>query len=393
MEKTRRLIGELNKDQFEDFSINAMAKVQGYEGIRSGLNYNSKTTKGTPDAYVELPNGNYVAFQFTSTKIGNIKSKLKKDINALSSEKCHFRDKIEKVVFCFACNMNSDIEVFKKLIAVQGWEYDFYPLDRLADLCIKDPDLMALLPNKEIALAEIEPLYDCGERIKEIREDIGLSESEFKELLHFFSVKEFVLIEKQEKEAPVSLLHKIAETTGAGLEWLKHGNEPKYPSSMVNSSYDRETLPNELEGKKIECAYYCLEPKDMRLALIIKFSEYRWKTIFFSFNLNFWEWIDDHSHIPLVLDLIRYSYNTLKRQNSYKWGRIITREVYRTLQSENIFLADMIGKIPHKQNENYWIEDLFEYQDLSGGRDEAYKDWYGDWFLKLHGYLVKYQKQ
>lgn len=88
---------------------------------------------------------------------------------------------------------------------------------------------------KSYANKELEIHFDCGSRVKEIRNDLGLSVAEFIELISFPSERNWNEIEKGKKELGVSYLEQIHQITGASIDWLKYGKLKQSISNIINS--------------------------------------------------------------------------------------------------------------------------------------------------------------
>lgn len=216
-ENIRVAIGQLSPQSFEDFCQKLMPLVSSeYESLNSNRGVLGKTTKGTPDAYVRDTNGYYIAFQFTTQQTG-VKEKVIADINVLNSGKCHFSNKIRKVVICVAANMSSEVELCHKSATKHGWESDIYTLDTLVRISKRHPTfcyevLGVYIPElSDSGMAE--RFYLCGSRVQELRAERRLLPSQFIELIDYYSEKSWIGIESNLEECPLSMVNKIVELT------------------------------------------------------------------------------------------------------------------------------------------------------------------------------------
>ena len=66
-----------------------------------------------------------------------------------------------------------------------------------------------------------------GERLREIRIELGLSSSEFVEAIGFSSEQKYLKKEDNLEDRTTSEIFRIQEVTGVSSEWLKHGTQPK----------------------------------------------------------------------------------------------------------------------------------------------------------------------
>ena len=107
IEKIQQAILRLNGGQFQEIMDQYLYKKYKFSnitclGTKAGT---SKTTKGTPDTYVELDNGKYILIMYGAVE-NQAFSKLKDDIaDAYSIDKTHIdENKIEKVICCHTSN-------------------------------------------------------------------------------------------------------------------------------------------------------------------------------------------------------------------------------------------------------------------------------------------------
>ena len=93
-----------------------------------------KTTKGTPDTLLLLPNGKYVFLEYTTNITKGI-SKVKEDIiKCLDTVKTGIPvEKIEEIIICVNFKLDtSEIEDVNNLLSKTGIRLDIYTLDRMA---------------------------------------------------------------------------------------------------------------------------------------------------------------------------------------------------------------------------------------------------------------------
>lgn len=95
-------INQLSEGDFQILFDRYLTKKYNWDliplGTESGT---SKTTKGTPDSYVQLPNGNYIFINHGSVKSAKV-AKIKSDIESCLNEGKKLGDaKIEKIVCCY----------------------------------------------------------------------------------------------------------------------------------------------------------------------------------------------------------------------------------------------------------------------------------------------------
>lgn len=139
--------------------------------------------------------------------------------------------------------------------------------------------------------AEGKILYDAGGRIQVVRKELGIKVSQFVELLKYPSQREFEAIEKRAAESPLHLLQRVHDLTGASLEWLKHGDDPRYDHSFmpIHPVKDGIKLIADLH---LESFYMTLETKSLHVGIIVKLSDYRFQALDLGMSLDYWNWVD-----------------------------------------------------------------------------------------------------
>ena len=171
--KIQQAILRLNGGQFQEIMDQYLYKKYKFSnitclGTKAGT---SKTTKGTPDTYVELENGKYILIMYGSVE-NQAFSKLKNDIaDAYNIDKTHIdENKIEKVICCHTSN---NINISQR------------------------EELKRIFKNKNVEIIGIDDLsYDIANNFQTIAEaylDIKVDSGQF------FDIEEFV--EKYDKNS------------------------------------------------------------------------------------------------------------------------------------------------------------------------------------------------
>lgn len=301
-------LAALAPDQFEALCLELLPLVcPSYAGIEPNKAKTGKTRKGTPDAYVPLPDGSYIAFQFT-TQQERVEPKVLEDLRKL--EDCHLKGKIVKAVVCLNTYVASERETYRQACENMGWEFDIFSLQRMAQCLLQRPELCSkYLCISSVAPEEFVParqpeviMFDCGNRIAEVRSELRLSSSEFIELLGFRSEKLYLSIEQQREEATVDLIERVSEKTGVSSTWLKHGRGPRYEVRRLifdstDSTYEK------LRSLNPEALYLTLDLEEFYLCGAAKLNTYRWQHLCFGVGLAFWTWVDEHQKIGRLFRL------------------------------------------------------------------------------------------
>jgi len=360
-----------------------------YIGINSNLDALGKTKPGTPDAYVRDNDGRYIALQFTTQK-DRVREKVLSDINKLSSDKCHFTDKIHKVTICITTNPSSEIELFYNECEKLGWQCHIFTLDKLVTVSQNHPEfcqqyLNVFVPSQSEKTA-IEQFFLCGERIKELREERKLSSSRFIDLIEHYSELDLLKIELNEQECPSSLIEKVSVLTGAEVNWIKHGEGKKY---LVESLpyYAPEISNKTIEINNPKELYFCLNTDNFDMYLIVKCNENKWIKYYFDYSLDFWDWYGDLHYIPQIFNQLKSIYESFDKSGCWVRGRTYNNKNFQLLEnSEDNFLGNLLEKLP-KQGEN-WIDDIRDIHHRYPISDR-YESIYGAWFIDMQKYFRK----
>ncbi|MFQ2003051.1 hypothetical protein ACK342_16815 [Aeromonas veronii] len=387
-EQLRIAFAKLSPQEFEDVCCELLRiHSNEYETIKSNRDALGKTRKGTPDAYVRECDGRYIAIQFT-TQQSEIKKKVLYDINQLTTEKCHFKDKIHKVTICITTNPGSEVELFYKKCEEFGWQCILFTLDDLTRIAEAHPKfcsthLNTFIPSKNNTKIN-EQFYLCGKRIKLLREERGISASRFIELIEHYSERNLLKIEEEEDECSSSLIERISEVTGAKSEWIKHGEKGKYHTESL-PYYAPDKCIDILQKEQPKELYFCLNTDDFNLYLLVKTSDYRWSKYYFNYSLDFWNWIGDQHHIPEIYNQLKRIYEVFDKSGCWVKGRLFTKGEFQCIKdSDNGFLGKVVPSLPSK-GEN-WIDDII-YINHRPSISDRYESMYGKWFIDLQGYF------
>lgn len=362
-----------------------------FEHVVSNLNELGRTKKGIPDAHVMEPSGTYIAIQMTTQKSG-VKEKILRDIADLDSDKCHFREKISKVVICVTSNIASEVEIFNQSCIERGWKFQILPLDRLVSMASQQPDFcLSYLhvgvpkPNPEV---EFERFYCCGDRLKVLREEREISPSQFIDLVDHYSEKSLLRIESGEDEASLTLIKNVSNVTGAGVDWIRHGIDTKYASIKL-PYYDSEESVQIVRSEKPKDLFMCIDVDELDLILVARCDEYRWQVYNFDYQLDFWRWYGDTHFIPQIFRQLKELWKMSRKDGIWIRGLFYNSKNMRFLHDENHFTGNVLDKAEH--GGMYWFEDLFDINH-SYPISSNYESSYGTWFTKVqasfrHGFL------
>jgi hypothetical protein len=409
-------IGTMSGGDFERFIRRLLPRTsKNFENLKATYNFKGKETKGPVDLFSYKPTSNSYAAVICTTQTEKVRDKVMLDLAKLSSESCFIRDQIDEVIICLSTPVRSEEIIYRNACAENGWAVEIHSLDTLAYLANEQPDIANDLCAREIQeirnrplssqdthkfvgpeviqkvtnVGQIERFYDCGKRVKEIRENLSISASRFIELVDFPSEKYLNSVELTQYEISSNRIRSICDTTGLSERWLRHGEGKKYAIDGI-PTWGGENLEN-IRALNPQSLYFLVNVKTMSLVLLVHIKALHWRIFSFSFNLDFWNWIGDEHEIPRIYSLLR---SFAKDFGSTPVGRIIS-----DTQFNEIISGDIHPSVFLKTTDSFasnWFDDL---QDIDHVYPIAknYANWYGDWFVKIQSYfqktIIKVEKQ
>lgn len=382
--RVRQQVGGMGGDEFERFMIDLLPCIfSEFNIIEPTFNAQGKTTKGKCDAHVHHKHDDtYTAFIFT-TKQSDIRSKIIEDINKLKTT--HFAAKIRKVLLCVNTQVQDEVELYRKTCSTNGWGFEPVSLERITQEVLGQEKLLTDYFHETVAKTASSVKsrkFDCGNRLKEAREDLSMPISVLIENLDFPSEKEWGKIENRECEVDERYIEAMANFSGVSAGWLKHAKPAKYQVETIHD-FQKEKVKLIASSNPMS-SFMVINPADMRIALVVRFTETHWRSYQFGFNLDFAHWQGDSHHIPIIYELLQ-SINTLLR---YPHGREVTEELlskYTTGDTHPSLLIRQSG------NNSHWFDDLFDL-DHHNQIAPQYKH-YGEWFIELQNQLRIYGRK
>jgi hypothetical protein len=377
---------------FERFCCALLSReYRDYENIEPGTTALGKTRKGACDAHVRLSSGKYVAFIFTTQQTG-VRSKILQDITKLSSDGCHFRDKISDVVVCLNTPLGSEEEAYRQEAEKHGWQLQVFSLDTIAkmaskyvDLCRDHLHVMAAV-SKSVGSA-VDRLFDCGHRIKKVRRELELSVGEFVEQIGYRSERQLQGIEQRQEECPDSLVQTVAAFSGVSPDWLKHGREPRYPVSGDLDLCDRKFTIEMLRKTTPSMLFFCVDLTRFEVLLLVQSGEYHWTVYDPGFSIDFWNWIEDYRYIPRIYHFMNDLHEAFFRVTN---GRVLSKKDFAKLLSGETHPRTLFRN--RREKLDHWADDI---RDINHkwpiAKDYGVK--YGKWFLEVQEYFRTYLKE
>jgi hypothetical protein len=381
------LVGAMGDDEFERFMSELLPKIYpGFDSLEPSFNFMGKTTKGKCDAHVYHTNDDTYTAIVCTTKQSDVHTKVLDDINKLSSTK--FSSKIRRVLLCVNTPIKDEIEDYRTACTSHGWDLDPLSLERITRHTLVDTDLLRnyfseISANEPVSSSPQLRRFDCGCRMKEVREDVSLSVSRVIEEIDFPSEREWNAIEAGELEVAERYIDRISALTGISSAWLKHGATPKYPRESIY--YNQIAKITTIASECPSAAFVAIEPSSMAVILIVQFSAFRWRVFSFGFSMDFWNWIDDQDRIPTIFNWLTAVDRTLK----HPYGRVISKELLTEFYTG---LKHPLQLFKSTGQNSYWFDDLFDLHHRYPIAKDKYKH-HRDWFVRLQDEFRAYVKQ
>jgi hypothetical protein len=139
------------------------------------------------------------------------------------------------------------------------------------------------------------------DRLKVVREALGLNPAQFITRIQYPSEKGWNLLEQRELETSDALITRFATLSGVSVEWLRIGGKTMllfhYHSLKKIASFF-ELL--EAQSTTAVFIFVCDSYEDTHV--VAQVGEYAYKRYTFDFGLQFWTWIETHEYISLILE-------------------------------------------------------------------------------------------
>jgi len=379
------LIGGMGDDEFERFMCDLLPRIYSeFDRLEPSFNSIGKTTKGKCDAHVYHAVDDTYTPIICSTQQTNIKSKIIEDIYKLSAT--NFASKIRRVILCVNSPIKDEIEEYRNACQERGWNLEAISLERMTQFSLNHADLLAEYFREMLPESGQENLllrrFDCGLKLKEAREDLGVSISKLIEYIDFSSERDWKNIENGHNDVSEKYITAFSDFSGISADWIKHGSGKKYSVEKIYD-YQMEKIDS-IASKGVLASYMLIDPKPMDILLLVQFSEYHWKVYEFAFTLDFWNWIGDERHIPTIFELLK----GVKLKLNYPQGRIVSSQLIDELKSGAKHISTSFKSIGQNK---YWFDDLFDiYHKYPIAQD--YERQHGEWFVRLQSEFCKYIK-
>ena len=150
-----------------------------------------------------------------------------------------------------------------------------------------------------------------GNRLKYLRDELGVSSSEFIELIGYESEKEYLEMEVNSLECPLSVVRQIHNATRVSESWLKHGNcsqcsveslrwyenpvdeaemianlKPQLVYLTIATTTPRTNLPI---FRRVKDLYSNMRDSYLHTGLLVQTQPYLYKTYDLYLSLEFWK--------------------------------------------------------------------------------------------------------
>lgn len=146
--------------------------------------------------------------------------------------------------------------------------------------------------------------FDCGHRLKSVREVLKLTPAEWVAFINYPSEKEWCLVEQRKQEVADEVIASVATRTGMNEVWLRTGKGRKMPVPIC-SLHDIPGFLNELQVHQTTTLYVLTTSACRHLTFVAYTKPHHYRLYNFGFGLDFWTWDEDHGSILLILILLR----------------------------------------------------------------------------------------
>lgn len=384
-ERIRILIGRLGGNEFERFMCDLLPSIYpDFDLLEPSFNSIGKTTKGKCDAHVYHSRDDTYTAIICTTRQSDRHSKILCDINKLESTK--FSSKIRRVVLCTNTPLKDDVEVYRTACRDHGWELDPLSLERITQHTMDKADLLLnyfgeISPGSTTQTAQLRR-FDCGWRLREAREDLAIPISLLIEAIDFPIEREWKSIECNKLDVAEQYVIAVSALTGISSNWLKYGTSMKYPVEVIYD--DQGEKINAIAAEGLLSACMAIEPKSMDVVLIVHFTEHRWRVYSFGFSLDFWNWMGDTHHIPIIFEL----FLSIDLKLRHPRGKVISKNLMSELRAGTKHPSTSFKKAG---DNSYWFDDLLHllhrYQI-----GEEHCSHHGEWFMQLQKAFRAYVK-
>ncbi|CAM3169064.1 hypothetical protein [Pseudomonas plecoglossicida] len=401
IELLKSKIGQLNGAELEKFVRQLLPTVsEDYEHLTDTLNHLGRVTQGPADllAYKQS-NGRYIAV-LCSGQITGLQAKVLSDIEKLRRENCAIRDRIDQVVICLSAPGSTDEMIYREACEKHGWSTTVYALDRLAHIANQSAELTDALCARELSemrkkLALESPPqpvptpappkerhYDCGKRIGALRARLGLSPSEFIDLIDYSSEKRLGQVESEALDMSQSEITRVCEATGVCADWLIHAKGSMFPIESISTYHWAEL--KQLKDANPKSVHMLVNSKTQQLVMLAHLHAKHWKIYCIVFDLNFAAWVDGFYNIPEIYNMLKQLDNDYKRRIH---GRMISPEDFANILSGDTHPSHFLNTT---NNANmHWFDDLLDYRH-GYSIAKNYECWYGDWLTTAQEYFRRY---
>ena len=247
-----------------------------------------------------------------------------------------------------------------------------------------------------------EELFDAGDRIRQIREDLQLNKSGFARLIGFKSDKEYDELENRQKECNATVLQKVNEITGASLEWLKYeANNYRYePAASLTMRDWKDKLQNlkalRHQNRSSTDIYVLIEGErftDVGIVAIVndydcgeskRLNRYKMLHIVLPVDFSQPMYNFNDTHIQHIFRFYKLLKELESRHEFIMSGRIITREESSGLYAGKEHPSEIIKNGFHDAMN--WPEDILDLLYYNR-KQEEYRKFYGDWFVEMQRYF------
>ena len=406
-------LGGMLPDRFEQLCCRLLPRLSNeYQGLEPSTNRDGKTTKGAADAFKRLSDGSYILFAFT-TRQRSVPVKIRSDLKKMAAPDIP----VKKVVVCFntQITLENDLD-YQGIAQKHGWELEVYSLHRLADALEDHTDLLFEFLGLEPAKTGTKAVAErggflIGERLQQLRQELGLQRSEVIKLIGYPSEKTYLEMETNARECDATVMEQLYKAFGILPDWLTDGKLPKYETdSLLWWQTPEECLARlfDLQPQRVYLSLQARKPNDwlggfrdlkdglaslwgkvdseilmhtgsFHLGLFAEVGPYRYRTYDLAAGLNTWEW-----RHPRATRMLFQFLHAIVYGSSFEVRGVIIPEwkLNGALYAGYVHPIEVLRQIPPRRRGIRWP---YEVLDLAHERYNTRRGRrrYGRWFPRV----------
>ncbi|WNG22660.1 helix-turn-helix transcriptional regulator [Cystobacter fuscus] len=345
------------------------------------------------DAYAEDDKRQWVGIQakVRKTPAGLRKSDIKKAVDAAKQ----FLPKLRKYFIVTTVPLNKKLQAYARSMSEENAAAGLFSVriifwEEMQQYLKRHPEVAQVFYRVQQRDYPLSAVGDCprflaGKRLRKLRDDMKLSAGEFVQLCGLESELLLKKMEEEEADCGSSFLHRVAELTGASIDWLKYEKGSPYRTEYVYVDFSQKELiqlERAHEEGKIESLTATISAELKYVGLICQMrGSKNHRTILTNLRLDFNEWL-----VPLENHYLRHAHCFLLRIRAMRpWTWRPSEAEHNAVYYGNVYPGSLAFNAlqPYRMEWRDWLEDFIceplDYSDFSPERDRRR---YGEWFVE-----------